>query len=219
MQNEVKQADTQSMDFIARVAFKNVYPSVANYIVMKYRINRGWCLDLGSGPAYLAIAMARITSLNIVAMDVSADMAKTALANITDRNLCHRIVPAIADVHAMPFPDSSFDIIVSRGSIFFWDDRPRAFREIYRVLKPGGVAFCGGGMGSEKIRREADTMIMTDDLLADYRRLWQERNRGRGIDCSVQFLDELKQAGVPGAIDRDCQGTWLEIKKDGCRQP
>jgi ubiquinone/menaquinone biosynthesis C-methylase UbiE len=92
-------------------------------------------LDIGSGPGSLAIALAEITSLNIVALDVSYDMADIARTSFADKQLSRRIVPIVADVHEMPYPDNSFDLIVSRGSIFFWNDRSRAFKEIYRVFE------------------------------------------------------------------------------------
>ncbi len=214
MKEKLQQADPQGMDFIARIAFKEVYPSIAKYVVEKYHIMGGWCLDIGSGPASLAIAMAKITDLNVLALDISPEMAETAITNIAEAHLSHCILPVIADVHTMPFPDGTFDIIISRGSVFFWEDRPKAFREIYRVLKPGGAAFIGGGMGSEKVRQEADRMIMNNPRFLDYRDFWVKKNRGMGIDDSAQFIDELKQTDIPGVIDRDCQGLWIEIKKD-----
>ncbi len=213
MKEKLQQADPQGMDFVARIAFKEVYPSIARYVTDKYHIMGGWCLDIGAGPASLAIAMAKITDLNIIALDISPEMAETAISNIAVAHLSHCIIPVIADVHTMPFPDGTFDIIISRGSVFFWKNRPRAFREIYRVLKPGGVAFCGGGMGSEAVRQEADRIIMNDVRFEDYRQFWQERNRGEGIDCSTQFLDELKKANIQAVINRECQGLWIEIKK------
>jgi ubiquinone/menaquinone biosynthesis C-methylase UbiE len=41
---------------------------------------------------------------------------------------------------------------MSRGSVFFWEDHCKAFQEIYRVLKPGGVAIIGGGFGSNELK-------------------------------------------------------------------
>ena len=36
-------------------------------------------------------------------------------------------------------------MVVSRGSYQFWGDRERGFKEVYRVLKPGGTAIIGRG--------------------------------------------------------------------------
>jgi hypothetical protein len=51
------------MGLTPRITFENVYPFVAQYAVSKYRISEGWGLDLGSGPASLAIAMAVFASV------------------------------------------------------------------------------------------------------------------------------------------------------------
>jgi SAM-dependent methyltransferase len=47
---------------------------------------------------------------------------------------------------AMPFAEGEFDAVVSQFGFMFFDDRPRALREMMRVLRPGGqlaVAVCG----------------------------------------------------------------------------
>ena len=35
----------------------------------------------------------------------------------------------------------------------FWDDQRAAFKNLYSLLAPGGVAYVGGGMGSSELRR------------------------------------------------------------------
>jgi ubiquinone/menaquinone biosynthesis C-methylase UbiE len=44
-----------------------------------------------------------------------------------------------ADAESLPFEDGSFDIIYSWGVLHHTPDTERAFREVFRVLKPGGV--------------------------------------------------------------------------------
>ncbi|MDR3555775.1 MAG: methyltransferase domain-containing protein [Syntrophobacteraceae bacterium] len=51
------------------------------------------------------------------------------------------------DVAAIELPDYSVNLVVSRGSVFFWEDCRGAFKELYRVLAPGGVGYIGGGLG------------------------------------------------------------------------
>jgi ubiquinone/menaquinone biosynthesis C-methylase UbiE len=43
-----------------------------------------------------------------------------------------------ADAMALPFPDSSFDLVCCQFGAMFFPDRPAAYREARRVLKPGG---------------------------------------------------------------------------------
>ena len=50
------------------------------------------------------------------------------------------------DAESMPFEDNFADLIVSRGSMFFWNDQTKVFKEIYRVLKPNGMAYIGCGL-------------------------------------------------------------------------
>lgn len=59
----------------------------------------------------------------------------------------------------MPFPDNSVDLVVSRGSIFFWDDPVKGLQEVYRALRPGGKAMIGGGAGSGYPKEAAEARI------------------------------------------------------------
>ena len=203
----------RKMDITARLVFKKVYPFIAKHIVSKYHITKGLCLDVGSGPASLAVALAGITDLQIVSLDVEPEMAVIANANITEAGFGQRITPVTSDVHSMPFPDDHFNLIVSRGSIFFWEDRPKALRELYRVLKPGGVIYSGGGLGSEEIRREAEVIIMTNDIFEDIRQSWHNKTGKSKADNEADFKKDLAESGLPGRVLHECGGIWLEIFK------
>ena len=81
-------------------------------------------------------------------LDSSPKMQSLVIQNIRSLDLDLRIIPLLGDVHAIPAGEETFDLVVSRGSYHFWNDLPAAFREIFRVLKPGGIAYIGGGYGS-----------------------------------------------------------------------
>jgi len=49
----------------------------------------------------------------------------------------------------MPFEESSFDFVISCGSLHHWKKPERVFEEIHRVLKPGGSALI------DDLRRDA----------------------------------------------------------------
>lgn len=146
--------DPKKMDNRSKTIFKDVYPQIADQIIRRCGIKEGICIDIGSGPGALAIAVSKVTDLNIYSLDMEEEMNQIAKKNIIDEELHHRIFPVNGDVHEMPFPDDFADLIISRGSLFFWGNKEASFREIYRVLKPEGWAYIGGGFGSKTLKNK-----------------------------------------------------------------
>lgn len=134
-------------DSIAREVLAPLYPLLARQILEDYRIVFGECLDVGGGAGYLAIELAQRSGLNVTILDIDAEAIEIAKMRIAEAELESRIDTVVADAANMPFPDNSFSLVVSRGSFPFWEDKLSGFREVYRVLKSGGVAFIGGGFG------------------------------------------------------------------------
>ena len=96
-------------------------------------------LDVACGTGEPAISIA--TLLNgtgeVTGIDISPGPLTTANERATQRGLGNTLFRQ-ADVHELPFPDSSFDRLTSRLGVMFFADLPRALKEIHRVLKPGG---------------------------------------------------------------------------------
>jgi ubiquinone/menaquinone biosynthesis C-methylase UbiE len=136
-----EESEAARFDRLARDAFKEVYPSLAEQILNDYNIRNGVCLDIGCGPGYLAIEIAKRSNLKIVGVDIDPDAVQIARKNIKREELMNQMIVEQGDVHHLHFADDTYDLIISRGSFLFWENTFQAFREIYRVLKPGGVAF------------------------------------------------------------------------------
>lgn len=144
-----------SMNEIARTVFAPIYPVIAQNAIAETGITKGVCLDLGSGPGTLGIAMAKAAAgLQVEAFDFREDAHGFAVENIAKEGLSDRIKTVTGDVHKMPYADGSIDLIVSRGSMFFWKDLAGAYKEIWRVLAPGGATYIGGGFGSLALREQ-----------------------------------------------------------------
>lgn len=144
----------EMMDNLSKSIFQEIYPLIARQIVEKCGIKEGIGVDIGSGSGSLAIALAKITDLEIYSLDISDKMNLIARQNVENVKLSHRIFPVIADVHVLPFSDEFAELIVSRGSMFFWKDLTQCFREINRALKPSGYAYIGGGFGSAELKEK-----------------------------------------------------------------
>lgn len=102
------------------------------------KIQDGKVLEVGPGPGYISIELARLLpNVEIIGLDISETMIEIARENAREYGLAERIEFRQGDASDMPFADSFFDFIISSGSLHHWEEPPRIFGEIRRVLKPG----------------------------------------------------------------------------------
>ncbi len=102
----------------------------------------GKLLEVPVGTGVLSMPIYKeLPDADITCLDYSTDMMGTArkkaesagIKNITFRQ---------GDVGALPFDEGAFDIVLSLNGFHAFPDKEAAYRETFRVLKPGGV-FCG----------------------------------------------------------------------------
>jgi SAM-dependent methyltransferase len=137
----------QEPETISRI-LAPVYAPLAEQIVddFELREKRGTDVDLGSGPGDLIIELCkRTTWMHWVNADIDSRVFAGFLQRAQDAGFRGRVSAMLADAHALPFHDAFAEVVVSRGSFPFWKDKRKAFSEVYRVLKAGGVAFIGRG--------------------------------------------------------------------------
>ena len=89
----------------------------------------------GSGVVTRALAPKLPPDARYVATDLNQPMLDYA-ATRQDRD--DRITWRKADAQALPFEDAAFDLVCCQFGVMFFPDRPSAYREARRVLKPGG---------------------------------------------------------------------------------
>ncbi len=98
-------------------------------------------LEIGPGPGHLAERLlAEIPDATWVGLDVDPAMLSASERRLERAGTRSRAMVVEADVAHMPFPDGSFDLVVSSLSAHHWPDAQRGFAEIRRVLRPGGRA-------------------------------------------------------------------------------
>lgn len=97
-------------------------------------------LDIAAGTGDLAIAMARrACPREIVALDFTPEMLQIAEVKVARRkDLRSKFAFQVGDAQALPFENESFDIATVGFGVRNLSDRAANFREVLRVLKPGG---------------------------------------------------------------------------------
>jgi ubiquinone/menaquinone biosynthesis C-methylase UbiE len=123
-------------DFTASHLMRRVYRRLAQDVAAHAEPGVA-VLDVGTGPGVLLDELAKHRpDLTVTGVDPSADMiaaARRKLARFGDR-----ATAVTGDAADLPFPDGSFDLIVSSLSLHHWDRPADAGRELARVLRPGG---------------------------------------------------------------------------------
>jgi len=103
--------------------------------------SRARVLELGCGPGLLwRENLGRIPDgWDITLSDFSPGMLQQAGDNLRDTG--RPFTFAVVDAQNIPFADDSFDAIIANHMLYHVPDRPRAFAEIRRVLRPDGRLF------------------------------------------------------------------------------
>jgi ubiquinone/menaquinone biosynthesis C-methylase UbiE len=183
--------------------------------------NDGWpyrkSLELGCGTGFftLNLKLAGVIDEGHVT-DLSPGMVEVARRNA--RGLGFEIEGRVADAERLPYDDDEFDIVIGHAVLHHIPDLAQSFREILRVLKPGGrFVFAGeptrhGDYVARRLSRFtwwATTRVTKLPQLAQWRRPQvelDESSRAAALEAVVDIHtfvpDELEQlARDQGAVD------------------
>jgi SAM-dependent methyltransferase len=95
-------------------------------------------LDAGCGPGSITVDLAEIVAPGkVTGVDIDEQHLQLAIQHAKQRNV-KNVQFEPGDITQLAFPDESFDAVFVHGVLEYLDAE-RAFSEIYRVLKPGGV--------------------------------------------------------------------------------
>ncbi|MGB2863798.1 MAG: class I SAM-dependent methyltransferase [Sedimentisphaerales bacterium] len=206
--------DALGMIRSSRGTLAPVYAPLAEQIVtdLNLREKEGIGIDIGSGPGTLILELCRHTRLHWINADINPHFFPHFYKQAQQRGYGHRVSAVFADAGALPFRDNYADIIVSRGSFPFWQDKRRAFSEIYRVLKPGAVAYIGRGFSenlpvptAKKIRGKQGGKMKYDVNKA--------ANELRQIMKALQIKKWKIHRPAPPRSDNVNYGLWIEFHK------
>lgn len=99
-------------------------------------------LDVGSGLGGPSRYLAREYGCHVTGLDVTAEYCNVAAMLAVRIGLGDKVCYRHGDALAMPFADASFDIVWTQHVAMNIADKDALYREMWRVLKPGGALAC-----------------------------------------------------------------------------
>ncbi|MGW4802424.1 methyltransferase domain-containing protein [Nonomuraea sp. NPDC004297] len=148
-------------------------------------------LDVGSGPGTITADLAELVpDGRVTASEVTADALDLARAEVAARGLPN-VDFAVADAHALDFPDDTFCVVHAHQVLQHVGDPVRALREMRRVTRPGGYVAV----------RDSDYFAFTwfprlpalEEWMALYQRV--ARSNGGEPDAGRRLLSWARAAG------------------------
>ena len=97
-------------------------------------------LEVGCGRGVALPPLVRwLRPARLAGLDVDQALLEIARSRLQEHALEREVELVLGDVRELPFPDASFDVVIDFGTCYHVARRPRALREIARVLAPGGL--------------------------------------------------------------------------------
>lgn len=97
-------------------------------------------LDVGCGPGTITADLARMVAPGrVVAVDAAPGVLDQAARHAAESGVGDLIEFAVADAHALRFPDATFDVVHAHQVLQHVADPVQVLRELRRVCKPGGI--------------------------------------------------------------------------------
>jgi len=129
-------------------------------------------LDCGSGPGSITVGLGKVVQPGaVIGIDIApsqVEMASQYAEQLTASNVSFQT----ASMTALPFPDSSFDVVFSNAGVQHLREPLAGLREMYRVLKPGGlIGIRNDDRGVDLIMDPLDPLVKRTWRL--FLRLWE----------------------------------------------
>jgi SAM-dependent methyltransferase len=175
-------------------------------------------LDVAAGTGALAFAAAE-RGANVVATDFAPGMVEQMHARIHDESIAN-VETRVMDGQDLDLPDNSFDVATSQFGLIFFPDRSRGFRELYRVLNPGGR--CVVSSWSSVDRNQLDGPLLEAVQLAGAGPLpWPGPPPALSLSDPEEFQREMEDAGFKQVVISKAthpftcdspDAVWAELK-------
>lgn len=135
--------DAEEVEVYASAAAQAHLDAIDNTLVnqvLQVGPPRARLLDIGTGPGGIPLKIARRRAAwQVVGIDLSTNMVRAARCAAASEHLEGRVTFLVADGCRLPFPDHSFDVVISNSVLHHLRVPTALFREMERIACPGGI--------------------------------------------------------------------------------
>jgi len=154
-------------------------------------------LDIGCGVGGPDIVIAKnLHPEKVVAIDIEPQLIDRAIRNVAKLGLSDQIELQLVEPGPLPFADASFDVVFSKDSLIHIVDKDVFYREILRVLKPGGLFAASDWLAGESA-----------DAMPDYKNWRALSPHSFTMQTASESQSVLEQAGFVDISLRD-RNQW-----------
>ena len=167
-------------------------------------------LEIGAGTGYFSLNLLQGGVIgSATCPDISPGMLDTLEANA--RRLGLEVETAACDAGELPFEDASFDLVLGHAVLHHLPALERSFRELERVLAPGGTLFFAGEPSRHGDRLAAVPKHAALRLAPAWRRALGARPApdGRIVEHELEGMVDV-HAFVPADLERAAAAAGLE---------
>lgn len=116
----------------------SAYWTIWNFVLTNFSPDRHTILSFGCGRGREALRYAS-RGFQVAGFDISEELVKNAIELAEQYDLSNKSTFSVQAAEGLDYADESFDVIVGEN-ILHHIDIERSVKEMYRVLRPGGVA-------------------------------------------------------------------------------
>jgi SAM-dependent methyltransferase len=162
-------------------------------------------LDVGCGPGTITADLAALVAPGrVVAVERAEGVLAQAAEAVAAKGVADRVEFTVGDVHALDFPDDTFDVVHAHQVLQHVGDPVRALREMRRVCKPGGIVAARDGDYGAFFWFPASPAL--DEWASLYRQV--ARVNGGEPDAGRHLKSWARAAGFADDAVRATTSTW-----------
>lgn len=129
-------------------------------------------------------------NIKITLSDISLNMLKECQNKLSNIKQIKNIEEA--DCFYLPYPDKSFDVIIANHIFMYFDDLPKALKEVARVLKDEGILYCS--TIAKDMMKERDLMLKDFDQRISFNQdiLYQRFGYENGKEKLSHYFEDIQ---------------------------